>query len=299
MAISNILGLSLLGLMTLNQREPEQFQIAVNVNLVVLHTVVHDNKGRVPPDLRPEDFEVYEDGVRQTIRHFQHEDLPVTVGLVIDHSGSMGSKLADVVVAARTFVESSSPADQIFVVNFNEKVTLGLPKNLPFTNQPELLVGAISGMRPAGQTALYDAVIRALNIVNTGSNEKKVLVVVSDGGDNVSSHSLEDVSRLAEKSNALIYTVGIFDADDPDRNPGVLRRLARVSGGQAFFPRELHDVVKVCENIAREIRNQYAIGYSSASTNVQPGAHRSIRVTARTKEHGKLTVRTRAGYVLP
>jgi len=299
MAMGKILGWLLLGLAGLNPQEPAPFQIAVNVNLVVLHVIVRDQNGKVPTDLRREDFEVYEDGVRQTIRNFQHEDLPVTVGLVIDHSGSMRSKLTEVTAAARSFVQSSSPADQMFVVNFNEKVTLGLPKNLPFTNRPELLANAISGTRAEGQTALYDAIAEGLDRVNAGESPKKVLIVISDGGDNVSSHRLQDVSRLAEKSNALIYTIGVFDPDDEDRNPGVLRRLAQLSGGEAFFPGELRDVVAVCENIARDIRNQYAIGYSSASTKVKPGAHRSIRVTARTKEHGKLTVRTRAGYLAP
>ncbi len=299
MAMGKILGWSLLGLVGLNPQEPAPFQIAVTVNLVVLHVIVRDQNGKVPTDLRRQDFEVYEDGVRQTIRNFQHEDLPVTVGLVIDHSGSMRSKLTKVTAAARSFVQSSSPADQMFVVNFNEKVTLGLPRNLPFTNRPELLANAISGTRAEGQTALYDAIIEGLERVNEGESEKKVLIVISDGADNVSSHRLQDVSRLVEKSNALLYTIGVFDPDDEDRNPGVLRRLAQISGGEAFFPGELHDVVAVCENIARDIRNQYAIGYSSASTKVQPGAHRSIRVTARTKEHGKLTVRTRAGYLAP
>lgn len=299
MAMSKILGLSLLGVIGLPPQEPGPFQIAVNVNLVVLHVIVRDQNGKVPSDLRRQDFEVYEDGVRQTIRNFQHEDLPVTVGLVIDHSGSMRSKLTAVAAAARTFVQSSSPADQMFVVNFNEKVTLGLPKNIQFTNRPELLADAISGTRAAGQTALYDAIVQGLDRVNAGASGKKVLIVISDGGDNVSSHRFEDVSRLAEKSNALIYTIGVFDPDDEDRNPAVLRRLARASGGEAFFPSELHQLVAVCENIARDIRNQYAIGYSSASTKVKPGEHRSIRVTARTKEHGKLTVRTRTGYLAP
>ena len=121
------------------RRTPQTYQLSVNVDLVVLNATVRDQKGRVAADLREQDFEVFEDGVRQSIRLFRHEDIPVTVGLVIDHSGSMRPKLASVIAAARTFIQSSSPDDQMFVVNFNENVTLGLPAAMPFTNRPEEL----------------------------------------------------------------------------------------------------------------------------------------------------------------
>ncbi len=275
---------------------PPAYQISVNVHLVVLNATVRDGKGRFASDLREQNFEVYEDGVRQTIRLFLHEDIPVTVGLVVDHSGSMRPKLAEVIAAARTFIRSSSPEDQMFVVNFNEKVTFGLPDNLPLANRPEDLTSAIANAPTAGMTALYDAVIEARKRLPAGGPEKKVLVVISDGGDNASTHTLAEVLKMAAESSILVYTIGIFDEDDRDSNPAVLRRLAGVTGGEAFFPQELKEVVAICERIARDIRNQYTIGYLSSST-ARPGAYRSIRVAARAIGNNKLIVRARTGYI--
>ncbi|MFN0103776.1 MAG: VWA domain-containing protein [Bryobacteraceae bacterium] len=271
------------------------FELSVNVDLVVLHATVRDRKGRTAADLRERDFEVYEDGVRQAIRLFRHEDIPLTAGLVIDHSRSMRPKLPEVVAAARTFVKSSGAEDEMFVVNFNEKVTLGLPRAIRFTNRPDELTAAISNMPAAGMTALYDATFEALHRLKAGSRDKKVLIVVSDGADNASARRETEVLKMAGQSGALIYTIGVFSDDDPDRNPGVLKRLARTTGGEAYFPRQLSEVVEICERIAREIRTQYTIGYVSASA-APPGVYRHIRVAAPTAAHGKLVVRTRAGY---
>lgn len=278
------------------QTQPlQQFEVSVDVNLVVLHATVWNKKGHFAPALREQDFEVYEDGVQQSIRLFRHEDIPVTVGLVVDHSGSMQRKLTEVIAAARTFAMSSNQLDQVFVVNFSEKVTLGLPHPIRFTSRLNELESAIRNAPAIGQTALYDAVLEAQERLQTGSCDKKVLIVISDGGDNASAHSLADVLKRASLSSALVYTIGIFDEEDADRNPDVLRHLARATGGEAFFPAELGDVVSICERIAREIRNQYTIGYLSGGE-AQPGTYRSIRVVARPTGGGKLSVRARAGY---
>ncbi len=275
---------------------PEAFQISVNVDLVVLQATVHDRKGGFAPNLKEPDFQIYEDGAKQSIRLFRHEDIPVTVGLVIDHSGSMHPKLAHVVEGARTFVRASNPQDQMFVVNFNDNVTLGLPGAEPFTDRPEELEAAISKTPAVGQTKLYDAVVQALDRLQTGTYAKKVLVVISDGGDNASVLKLAAVLKKAEESSAVIYTIGIFEDEDPDRNPDVLRKLARATGGEAFFPRQLDDVVADCENIARDIRHQYTLGYAPGGA-AKPGAFRSIRVVASSAGSGKLLVRARAGYI--
>jgi VWFA-related protein len=258
--------------------------------------MARDRKGLFVSDLGQQDFEVYEDGVRQSIRLFRHEDIPVTVGLVVDHSGSMRRKLAEVIVAARTFVHASSSADQMFVVNFNEKVTLGLPDEIPLTNRSDDLARAISNTPAIGRTALYDAVIEAQERLQAGSIDKKVLIVISDGGDNASRHSLAEALKMSEQSSALVYTIGIFDEDDRDKNLQVLKRLAQATGGEAFFPGQLSEVVAICERIARDIRHQYTLGYVSSSA-ARPGAYRKIRVVARATGKGRLYVRTRSGYI--
>jgi VWFA-related protein len=276
--------------------EAESLRISVNVNLVVLQATVRDRSGHLVSDLGQGDFEVYEDGVRQSIHLFRHEDVPVTVGLIVDHSASMGRKLPDVIEAARTFARSSNPEDQMFVVNFNEKVTLGLPSGISLTNRADEIEGAIGSTRAAGRTALYDAVVEGLERSRAGGPEKKVLIVISDGGDNASAHVLPEVLKRLAQSSVIVYTVGIFSEEDDDRNPDVLLRLARSTGGEAFFPRQLNEVGAICERIARDIRNQYTIGYASNSS-APPGTVRGIRVVARAAAKGKLSVNTRGSYV--
>jgi Ca-activated chloride channel family protein len=275
--------------------DPQEFRISVDVSLVVLQATVRDRAGRVVPDLVRQDFEVFEDGRAQPVRLFRHEDTPVTVGLVIDHSGSMHEKLGDVIAGARAFVKSSNSRDQMFVVDFNETVSLGLPSGTDFSDNADQLESAIWAKPAVGTTALYDAIISALYQLRQGASDKKVLIVISDGGDNASKAPLNRVLKLAEQSNAVIYTIGLFEPSDPDANPKVLRRLAQETGGQAFFPAQLSETVEICERIARDIRDQYTIGYSSASEKGD-GAYHKVRLTARAKVDGKLSVRTRTGY---
>jgi VWFA-related protein len=276
--------------------DSESFRISVDVNLVVLHATVTDRQGGFASNLGQQDFEVYEDGALQHIRLFTYEDTPVTVGLVVDHSTTMRPKIAEVSAAARTFVRSSNREDEMFVVNFNERASLGLPGAIRFTNSVDQLEDAITTAPAGGQTALYDAIARALNQLQAGSRDKKALLVVSDGGDNASSRSLAQVMKLAEQSSAVIYTIGVFDQTDPDQNPRVLRRLAQETGGEAFFPERIGEVVAICERIARDIRHQYTIGYVPSNLPAD-GAHRSIRVVAREQGHGALSVRARTSYI--
>jgi Ca-activated chloride channel homolog len=273
----------------------EPFHISVDVDLVVLHATVRDHDARLVTHLYERDVELFEDGARQTIRLFQHEDTPVTVGLVVDHSGSMRHKLADVVAGARRFARSSNPLDQMFVVNFNERVSLPLPATAPFTSVAGELERAITRDTPAGKTALYDAVAAALERLRMGERDKRVLIVISDGGDNASTHTLADVLRMAALSSALIYTVGVFDATDPDRNPRVLRQLAKATGGESFFPAGPAEIVEVCDRIALDVRQHYTVGFVSSNA-IRDGRYRSIRLVAR-QDGRKLSVRTRAGYV--
>jgi VWFA-related protein len=186
----------------------------------------------------------------------------------------------------------------MFVVNFNEHVRFALPGNMPFTAQvPELEV-ALSTIITSGQTALYDAVAAALEHLKTGARNKKVLIVISDGGDNASRHSLAQIRAMAQHADATIYTIGLFDEEDDDRNPLVLRQLAEDTGGDVFLPQSLKEVVPICERIARDIRNQYTITYVPTNGR-QDGSYRSIQVKVIGPGHGHLLVRTRTGYYAP
>ncbi len=276
----------------------EPFTMKVNVDMVVLHATVQDRKNILVSGLSKDDFQVYEDGVLQPMKYFSHEDIPVTVGLVIDNSGSMKSKRDDVVAAALVFARSSNPQDQMFVVNFNEKVSFGLPYSTPFTDQVSQLEVALSTVKADGETALYDAVAVALEHLKKGNRDKKVLIVISDGGDNASRHQLAEIMALAGKPDAIIYTIGIFDEQDADRDPGVLKRLAKDTGGEAFLPASLNEVAPVCERIAHDIRNQYTISYVPTNRN-RDGKYRVIQVKATAPGRGRLLVRTRTGYFAP
>jgi Ca-activated chloride channel homolog len=279
-----------------NSQVTEAYRLSVDVNLVVLHATLRDRQGRFAAGLREQDFEVYEDGVLQNIRLFQHEDVAVTVGLVVDHSISMHQKLAEVITAAKSFVKFSNPEDEMFVVNFNERASLGLPGAFRFSNDSTELGAAIWRFPANAETALDDAIVKALERLQEGHHDKKVLLVISDGGDNASAHTLAQVLDLAGRSTAAIYTIGLFDIDDPDRNPVVLHRLAQATGGEAFLPSQLDEVVDVCDSIAREIRNQYTIGYVPTAA-ARSGVYRTIRVVARATGRGRLSVRARTGYI--
>jgi VWFA-related protein len=266
--------------------------------MVVLHATVLDHKNVLVSGLDKQNFQIFEDGVPQQIKYFRHEDIPVTVGLVIDNSGSMAPKRSDVIAAALAFARSSNPKDQIFVVNFNDKVSFALPEKTPFTDNVAQLEVALSTVAAIGQTALYDAVDVALNHLSKGDRDKKVLIIVSDGGDNASKHKLESILAMAKRSDAIIYSIGIYDEQDDDRNPGVLRRFAEETGGAIFLPESLKDVVPICERIAKDIRNQYTLAYVPSNKS-QDGKYRIVQVKAEAPGRGRLSVRTRLGYFAP
>ena len=275
---------------------PGDSTISVDVNLVVLHATVLDRKGGFVSGLRKEDFHVYEDGAPQVIRVFDHEDVPVAVGLAVDNSGSMSRKRKEVTAAALAFVHASNPRDEMFVVNFNERVSFGLPNTRLFSASAAELEGALNRIPANGKTALYDAIEAGLDHLKRAELDKKVLIAISDGGDNASHYKLGQVLESAGRSDAIVYTVGLFDEDDADRNPGVLRKIAGATGGEAFLPQHTSEVVPICEQIAEDIRNQYTIGYIPSNQKLDD-ALRTIKVTASGRHGEKLLVRTRAGYV--
>jgi len=277
--------------------QENDFKISTSVEMVLLDVAVQDSRGGYVSKLPKEAFRVEENGVAQTINTFSNADVPVEVGLVMDASGSMRTRRADVNAAGVAFIEKSNPQDQIFVVNFNDTVKEGLPASVPFTDRIDLLRMALSTGIPEGRTVLYDAIADALHHLETGNRDKKTLVLVTDGGDNRSQIGLDEIMRMIAESHTTIYTVGIFDADDPYSKPGVLRRIAAVSGGESFMPRTSAEVVPICEKIAKDIRNRYTVGYVP---NRDAGAGlRKIKVTATAKDRGRLIVTSRTSYKLP
>jgi VWFA-related protein len=266
-----------------------------NSELVVLHVSVMDDDEGLVSGLPRDAFKVYENGRPQDVTFFENADVPVTVGLVIDNSGSMQPKRDEVVAAGLAFVRSSHPQDQMFTVNFNEKVWTGLPTGRPFTSDPVELRTALLQSTTRGQTALFDAIRFALGHLENGSQQKKVLIVISDGGDNASVFRFKGVLDAALRMDAVVYTVGIFDSADPDANPKVLKQLAAATGATAFFPRRVTDMTKILERIAREIRSGYTIGYAPA-VSVRTGGYRSVRVEVQAPDRRKLSVRSRSGY---
>jgi Ca-activated chloride channel homolog len=274
------------------------YTIREDVDFVVLHPTVKDRKGILVSGLSKDDFQVYEDGVLQQIKSFSHEDIPVTVGLVVDNSGSMGRKRPEVIAAALAFARSSNPQDQMFVISFNEHVSFGLPDGTLFTDKTERLEIALSRISADGMTALYDAVAAGLEHLKKGNRDKRVLIVVSDGADNASKNKLAQLLTMTGHSDAIIYTVGVFDESDPDRNPGVLRRFGRATGGEAYLPKSLQEVLPICEQIARDIRNQYTLAYAPTNRK-RDGTYRVIDVKAKAAGRDRLTVRARAGYYAP
>ncbi len=280
------------------------YKIKSQVNLVVLHVSVLNDRSVFVPGLMEDNFKVLEDKVEQKLSVFKQEDVPVSFGLVVDNSGSMRDKRPQVNAAALTFVKTSNPQDEGFVVNFNDDYYLDTEHD--FTSDLAEMRTALERIDARGSTALYDAVIGSLDHLKKGTRDKKVLLVVTDGEDNASRHSLENVVEQAQRADAVIYAVGVFSDDDIKHNHramkkarGALSDLATATGGLAFFPETADDTESICTQIAHDIRNQYTIAYYPTNA-ARDGTFRSVAVLV-TPPHGagKLTVRTRTGYYAP
>jgi VWFA-related protein len=269
--------------------------ISDNVDLVVLDVAVKYPHGGFVTNLGRKAFHVYVDGKSRDITQFAGVDTPLTVGLVLDNSGSMRSERAQLVTAGLAFAKSSNPRDQFFVINFNNFVTSGMPQNKRFTDNLQTLHKALNWGVPEGQTALYDAIADGLKYLEQGDRDKRALIVVSDGGDNVSKTRFPELVRLIEASRATIYTVGLMNPDsDGDLKPAVLRKIANVSGGEYFGANSSEDVIAVLNEISRMIRNRYTLAFIPDTT-TDHRVVRSLRVTA--EENGaKLLVKTRSRF---
>ena len=274
--------------------------IKVDVNLVVLHTTVLDDRQRFADGLKQENFRVFEDKIEQKLSVFKREDVPVSMGLVIDNSGSMREKRPRVNEAALTLVQASNPRDEAFVVNFNDDFYLDLDKD--FTSSIPELKEALERIDSRGSTALRDAIIGSLDHLKKGSKDKKVLLLVTDGEDNASHNSLERTLREIQKTDTVIYTICLLGSEakkEAKRAKKVLQEIAAASGGVAYFPESVDDVHSICEQVAHDIRNQYILAYYPTNTN-RDGTFRAVSVEViPPRGRGRLIARTRNGYYAP
>jgi len=265
--------------------------IRANVHLVVLHATVTDDKGEVVSGLSEQAFRLLVDNQPHPISVFRGEDMPVAVGLVVDHSESMAPMWPNVVAAALGFLRVSNPDDQMFVVDFSNQIRLGLPSGKTFTNSASELQAALLRYPPGGSTALYDAIGVALAHVEKATITKQALLIITDGGDNSSRARLNHVLDWARKASVTLYCIGLYNGADSDRNPQVLKDLADATGGKALFPSTASDTSSVCVKLAKDIRSQYTLAFNGA----QDGKYHPISLTVQDRGRG-LTVRTRTGY---
>ena len=275
----------------------QDYRISREVSLVVLPVSVTDREGRFVSGLDASNFRIYDEGHPEQVTLFQRDDIPVIAGLVVDRSESMAAQSQEVFEGAMAFVQSSNPEDLAFVINFNDRVGLGLPSNILFTNNVDKLKAALTTPRASGETALYDAIVAGLDHLQEGQADKKVLILISDGGDNASKHHFVQVVRMAQTLNVAIYAIGLFDPADADQRPDVLKGLSRKTGGEAYFPSTPAGVVRACEKMANDIRHRYTLGYTP--TTDRQGGYRKIRVEVMSSDGERLFVRTRTRYFVP
>ena len=261
--------------------------------LVVLHASVVDKKGNLVTNLAKEAFTVYENEEEQKVTVFRREDVPVSLGLIVDNSGSMRDKRRQVESAALALVENSNPQDEVFIVNFNDEAYL----DVDFTSNVKKMEEGLTRIDSRGGTAMRDAISMSIDhLLEKGKKDKKVLLVVTDGNDNTSGTTLEKLVHKSQQSEVLVYAIGLLNQEqrrERKRAQRALKALTTASGGLSYYPKELTEVEKICVKVAHEIRNQYVIGYSPVNQNLD-GSYRRIRVSVKAK--GKPSVRTRSGY---
>ena len=279
------------------KKEGEGFLLHTDVEEVVLNATVLDGTSLVQ-NLKKDDFTVYEDGVKQSLISFQHTDLPVSMGLVVDNSGSMYRKRPSVNKSALDLIQASNPQDEAFVVNFSDEAFI----DCDFTSNINKLRDGLSHIDSRGGTALYDAVVASADkLVADAKRPKQVLILITDGEDNASSLDLEQtIQRVQQLSGPVIYSIGLLFGDENSRAEvrharRALEMLSTETGGMAFFPKSIDQVDQIAAEVARDIRSQYTLGYHSTKPTTITGFRR-VEVIAESKGLGKLTVRTRTGY---
>jgi VWFA-related protein len=271
--------------------------IRADVRLVDLHTTVMDKEGHFVTNLPQSAFTVYENGVKQQIRRFLREDTPVSMGLIVDNSGSMRMKRAAVEAADLALVSDSNREDEVFIVNFNDTAFLDLPDGKEFTSDIAEMKEALTRVDSRGGTALFDAIRMSIaHLKEKAHKDKKVLVVVTDGNDNSSNITLDNLIKVAQQSEVLIYSVGLLSEEEHSEARAAekaLKALAVATGGEAYFPKDVSEVDRIAHQVARDIRSQYSIQYTPSNA-AMDGTYRQIKVAVNASGHP--TVRTRSGY---
>ncbi len=274
------------------QQKPEAV-FRTETRLVVLHASVADKNGKLITDLPKEAFTVYENDVKQEVKLFRREDVPVSMGLIIDNSGSMRDKRQSVESAALTLVEESNREDEVFIVNFNDEAYL----DVDFTNDIKKMEEGLTRIDSRGGTAMRDALSMSMDhLLQYGKKDKKVLVVITDGNDNTSQITLEELVHKARQSEVLIYAIGLLNEEqkrERKRAKRALSTLTEASGGLAYYPDDVGEVDQIAVQVAHDIRNQYVIAYTPSNPEMD-GSYRRIRVEVKGKNRPQ--ARTRSGY---
>jgi Ca-activated chloride channel family protein len=274
--------------------------LKVDVDLVLVHATVTDPQNRYVTGLEREHFQLWEDRVEQSVEYFSAEDVPSTVGIIFDVSGSMKDKLSAARDAAVTFLKRGNPEDEYFLVEFSNMPQLTQDLTTDIAKLQNRIVFA-----PAqGMTALYDAVYLGLNRIKEGTNPKKALLLITDGEDNRSRYNFSNIKEFVKEQDVQLYAIGIVDQWASQFGPGasgraLIQELSELTGGRAFFPGSVYELEDICTKIAIELKNQYVLGYRS--TNESPdGKWRQIRVrTTPPKGLPRLNVRAKTGYYGP
>jgi Ca-activated chloride channel family protein len=279
------------------------YTIGVSVDLVVVHTTVLDKSGHFITGLNKEDFRVYEDGIGQTINLFSQEDVPVSLGIVLDTSGSMRNKIDNVNRAALAFIKASNPQDEVFLIGFNDQVEL----LEDYTSDLEAIADALDNIIVSGGTALYDAIHLAVEKAQKGVKPKKAIILITDGEDRDSYYKLEEMIAKVQESDVQVYSVGFLNPvpdkglfgrwskSVPEKAHDALQLISEDTGAKAFFPQRVTDIGQIVAEVAYELRNQYSIGYVSTNT-ARDSAYRRIKVELDPAKAAGRQIRCRRGY---